>query len=101
MVGVFEGIDFEVTLPKFCVMTINELLRRGTADPLSTKRGDKTLSTPAFGTLVDMMREARLPRCGLDTGKVHLGPAFYVLGVSIETVGVALWHGRLWLGIAR
>ena len=55
-------------------------------------RSDKTLSTPAFGALIDVMHEAGLPRFGLGAGKAHFGPALYALWIFLETLGLALWH---------
>jgi hypothetical protein len=54
--------------------------------------GNETLRAPAFGTLIDVMHEARLVRFGFDAGKAHLGAAFHALRVLVETRGLALWH---------
>jgi hypothetical protein len=55
-------------------------------------RSDKTLSTPAFGALINVMHEAGLPRFGLGAGKAHLGSALHALWIFVETLGLALWH---------
>jgi hypothetical protein len=53
-------------------------------------RSDKTLRTPAFNALIDVMHEARLVRFG--AGKAHLAAAFHAIRVFVEALDLALWH---------